>query len=554
MPGQVVGTPLTSQPALFAAKGNNADKACIEGRIDAVKNTKRFPLKYKRFAEEFVLKLIPKHLVGKGVPLSVGEVRDSQDKLAQRSRFKQVAPMMSLNAENKIKSFIKTETYGAAKPPRNISTMTPEITIQSSAYSLVMANVLKMNQWYCPGKKPKEIVSALDRVLRMEPEHDIEEGDYTCLDGTQSPDYSNLILLPAYMRYFAPEHRANFKNIYKQIYSNRANTSSGVSYKPEMTVRSGSSITTQCGTLDNAFNVYSALRLMGYSIDDAWQLIGAIFGDDSVNANHRGVFSNFIAQVASDLGMLYKSNLRERGAPVLFLGRYFVDPTTTNDSFADPMRTIGKLHVTANKNVSIEQGAANKAHGYLTTDLLTPVIGTWAQRVIKITGLKFKNGTGEEQHKCSNAWPQRDPDAIRTAMARVLNIDVAELIAKDKLISEVNGLDQFPVIFDTEYNHTQLAVVDGQLVGTDLHEQVKDGTHKESNSSIRILQQNVTTHGSSVVHASKRSENSFKTGSEAFAKRGLGGKRNTRRVYTQLRKSSSKSVKPGTPRTSGKQN
>jgi len=554
MPGQVVTTPLTSQPAIFAAKGHNADRACIEGRIDAVRNSKRFSPKYKRYADEFVRRLVPQHLVGTGVPLSIGEVRETQTKRLQIGRFNQVAPMMSTNVENKIKAEIKTETYGAAKPPRNISTMTPEITIQSSAFSLPMAKVLKIHQWYCPGKKPKEIVAALDRVLQMEPEHAIEEGDYTCLDGTQSADYSNYLLLPMYMRYYAPEHRAEFRRLYKQIYKNQASTTTGFSYKPEMTVRSGSSITTQSGTLDNAFNVYCALRQMGYSEEEAWHLIGAIFGDDSVNANHRGVFTNFIAQVARDLGMLYKSNLRARGEPVLFLGRYFVDPTTSNDSFADPMRTIGKLHASANKTVSQEQGAANKAHGYITTDLMTPVIGTWAQRVIKITGLKFKNGTGEEQHKCSNAWPQRDRVAIRDSMAKVLNIDVEELIRKDKLIESVNGLDQFPVIFDTEYNHTQLAVVDGQLIGTDLHQIEENGTHGQPTSSNPSLQQNGAANANGASDAIKRPANCTSGSRKTPTQRRTQRSRRPRRILPTSRTSSGKSAKPSTPRTSGTRN
>jgi hypothetical protein len=104
--------------------------------------------------------------------------------------------------------------------------------------------------------------------------------------------------------------------------------------------------------------------------------------------------------------MIYKSNLRPRGEPILFLGRYFVDPPTTDDSYADPLRTIGKLHASTNKSVTKEQAAANKALGYISTDRLTPIIGTWAARVIQLTKIRtMKGGTGEEKYKCSNAWP-----------------------------------------------------------------------------------------------------------------------------------------------------
>jgi len=351
-----------------------------------------------------------------------------------------------------------------------------------------MAEHLKKFDWYCPGKRPSRIVDRLRVVLQMDADEEIEEGDYTCLDGSQSADYSNLILLPMYMRYFAKEHSNGFRRLYKEIYVNKAKTSTGVGYKPDMSVRSGSSITTQAGTLDNAYNVYCALRNMGYGPEEAWNRIGAIFGDDSVNANHRGIFREHVEKVAKTLGMVYKSNLRARGEPILFLGRYFVDPLTTNDSFADPLRTIGKLHASGNKSVTPAQAATNKAVGYITTDAKTPIIGTWAARVIKITGLKFKNGTGEEQYRCSNAWPQRDTTTIAEAMAKVLGVSLDELKKKDEDIKKVEGLDDFPVIFDTCYAHKQPAVVDGDVVCTDLHQPAKHNERQPGTSHQSVQQ------------------------------------------------------------------
>lgn len=489
MPGQVTSTPLVSSPALMPSKTYNDDAACIEGRLEKVRNNKRFPPKYRRYADEFVRMLIPDKSAGTGIPSSIGEVREAQDKKSQRCRFDRVAPSMSIDAENKIKSFIKTEPYSSAKAPRNISTMTPEITIQSSAFSLPMAKVLKTHKWYCPGKKPRDIVDRLHDVMQMDLDHDLEEGDYTCLDGTQSQDYSELLLLTAYMRWLAPDHRGTFRNVFKQIFTKRASTATGISYDPGHTVRSGSSITTQSGTIDNAFNVYCALRNMGYSISEAWDRIGAIFGDDSLNANHQGLFREFLVQVVQDLGMIYKSTSRARDEPVLFLGRYFVDPMYSYDSFADPMRTIGKLHLSSNKNVSVEQAAANKAWGYNTTDALTPILGTWAAKVLELTKLKFKNGTGEEQYKCSNAWPQKNKTQITEALAKVLNLSVGELLEKDKAVRAVTGLDQFPVLFDTTYEHKQLAVVNGNLVGTDLHENEQPTNNEQPSTSTRRLKQ-----------------------------------------------------------------
>lgn len=471
-PGQTTTSPLTSNPALTASKGYNADKACIEGRIDKVANNVKWSKVYKDYAREFIDLLVPKRYRGTGTPISIGEVDLKQDKVAQRGRFQQVAPMMSIDAGNAIKAFIKTEAYAAAKPPRNISTMSPELTIQMSAYTLVFADILKTHDWYCPGKKPRDIIKRLAHVMKAEEKEDVEEGDYTCLDGTQSEEYARRLLLPAYMQYLAPEHRTTFRDLYKKVYKQHATTSTGIAYDPGYSVRSGSPITTQAGTIANAFNVYSALRHMGYVSEDAFSKIGAIFGDDSCNPNYKGLFTSFIEQVAKDLGMIYKSNLRPRGEPLLFLGRYFVDPPTTDDSYADPLRTIGKLHVSTNKSVTKEQAAANKALGYISTDRLTPIIGTWAARVIQLTKIRtMKGGTHEEQYKCSNAWPQKNQARIRDCMATTLGMTIAELIELDNKVKQVDGLDHFPVVFDTAYKHTQVAVVDGDLVCTDLHQE-----------------------------------------------------------------------------------
>jgi hypothetical protein len=467
-PGAVCTTPLVSNPTLFAAKGVNADIVCVEERLNKVKNRVAFGPQHKRYANEFVRLLVPEHLAGTGVPLSHVEVRQRQDKKLQVARFDRVASTMSLESGNTIKAFIKTEPYAAAKAPRNISTMSTETTIISSSYSLPFADVLKQAPWYCPGKKPREIIARLDVVMKMDEEQDLEEGDYGFLDGTQSKDLEG-VHRAAMNRWLSENHRSGYHKVRKQIYKNSAVTTTGYRYYPEWSVRSGSSVTSQVGTLDNGFVVYVALREMGYDANEAWSRIGAIFGDDSVNANFRGEFRGMVEKVAKELGLLYKSNLRERGAPIQFLGRYFVDPMTSFDSFADPMRTIGKLHLSANKCVTPAQAATNKAVGYNTTDALTPVIGTWAKRVMQITGLKFKSALNEEQYRCSNAWPQNDRFAIAGAMAAVLKITIGELMAKDAAVAEIQSLDGFPVLFDTDYDHRVAAVVAGQVVRTDLH-------------------------------------------------------------------------------------
>ena len=151
-----------------------------------------------------------------------------------------------------------------------------------------------------------------------------------------------------------------------------------------------------------------------------------------------------LPKVAQRLGLRLKLDVIANGEPVPYSGRIFVDPRTSEDSFQDPIRTLSKLHLTGNKSVSREQAITNKARGYLVTDALTPLIGTWAKKVVEITGLKVKGATREEQHKLSNAWPQFNADLIKETMAKVMGYYVSELDAMDEKLKQVRGLDDFP--------------------------------------------------------------------------------------------------------------
>lgn len=472
-PGQQVTTPLTSSPALTAAKGENADISTKEGRVNASKNTTKFSKEMKRHAYEFVRRVIPDNVAGKGVPISTAEVRAQQTKAQQIGRFNLVADVMSIEPENVPQWFGKTETYPSAKPQRCIVTMKPEVTIQTSQYSLAIAEEFKKLSWYCPGKTPTQICKRLREVALEAGEDGIEEGDYTNMDFSCSEDQWEHVLKPIYLRYFSDDTKAELNHLLKEVKKSRAISPHDVTIFLEWAIRSGWSGTSHEGTMQNAFIVFVALYRIYGDYDTAFRKIGAIFGDDSFNANYGRQFSPEVQKVAKELGMGYKSILRKPHEPVQFLGRYFVDPATSDDSFADPVRTIGKLHFSASSRQTVPQAqaAANKAHGYINTDGKTPIIGTWARRVLELTGnLKFKNGTGEERYKCSNSWPQKDGDAIREAMATVMDYSISELLLMDSSIATAPGLDQFPVIMDTEYNHTFQAVVEGEIVGPDPHQ------------------------------------------------------------------------------------
>lgn len=204
------------------------------------------------------------------------------------------------------------------------------------------------------------------------------------------------------------------------------------------------------------------------SAKEAWAVLWdqTIFaGDDSVMPAIPGLAASF-EDTTSALGMKAKMDTSEPGEAVGFCGRIFVNPGVTLDSFQDPERTIIKLHLSGNKQVSPVQAAYNKARGYLATDSMTPIIGDWAKKVIDLcAGSEIKNALGEELYKMEHPWPQENAEMIREAFCNHFGWSDAELILKEVMIQSVTGLLEFPVILDNQLTHKIEAVIGDSVIG-----------------------------------------------------------------------------------------
>jgi hypothetical protein len=475
--GRAVSTPLVSNPALFPNKGVNADEATIKDRIEKVKNHVVPPADYRKFAREFVDLIVPEEKRGKGVPLHVADVRKVQVSPNQVARFNKVQATLSMTSENQLKSFQKAEA-GKVTGPRNITTMDPTNTILLSRFSLAAKpDLMRDVEWFGPGLTPKKTIERL-RVLASQTEEFLCI-DYTRLDGSVSEFLQRQIVFAIYAAWCNVDDRAELMRLLKQVFKQKAFTAHGLSYEPGYGTRSGSAITTDGNTWICAYVLFCALRKLGYTPKEAYASLGMLYGDDGATPALPNLAIT-MEKVAKDLGLIVKLDVIAKGEPIPYLGRLFIDPLTTGDSYQDPMRTLGKIHLTANNSVSVEQALTNKALGYLATDAKTPLIGTWARRIIELTGLsKAKGLLHEEQYKLSNAWTQRDPDLIRDSVAAHLNLSVAELKELDGKIAAAPSLDQMPVILHSERDVKIAAVVDGEVVEPGPH---IEGKESESNN------------------------------------------------------------------------
>jgi len=467
--GRAVTNPIVTNPALFAAKGHNADQSCIEGRVNKPRNNVDPGRKYYDYAREFVKLVVPDSIAGTGTPLDSAEVAEKQNGKLQKARFKDAIHGMSTMVNNQLKAFIKTEPYAAVNDPRNITTMSPELTINMSAYTIALATYLKKFKWYGVGKAPKKTIKRMRELAQLAGEFGLVPSDYGRFDGTVSRFLQEQVTLAIGLRWLNEEHRPAYKNYHQQVFKTKAVTAEGIKYDAGTGTRSGSPLTS-FNTLKAAYISYSALRNQGHSSLESFEKLGINLGDDGNTPNWLGTYYEALIQASKDLGMNCESVVVPMGDPVPFAGRYFADPWHNDETFQDPIRTITKLHLSGNKGLTQEQAACNRAHGYLSTDSLTPIIGTYCERVLELCGnLRFKAGTHEEQFKCSNSWPQTDVQTILEAMAKVMDKTTDEILNMDSLVKQTAGLDQFPVILDSFVPAKCTAIVDGEVIGTGSH-------------------------------------------------------------------------------------
>lgn len=459
--GRAISSPLVSNPAVFPNRGYNADVATIKGRIEKVKNVKVPPRSIKNYAHEFVQMVVPRP--ASGSPISIGDVKKVQSRPAQRARIARCEATLDAKPKNTLKAFVKAEAYGSVTDPRNITTMSPELTTGLSTFTYPFKeDCLKDRKWYGPGYTPDETVKRLR-------EESGPEGwlvvDYSRLDGSVSEFLQVHIVQAAYLRWVNDQDKDQLRYMLQQVFVRRGVTSEGVYYDPGYGTRSGSPITTDGNTMICGFVEYAALRSIGMSQKEAFKSIGLVYGDDGAFRARPGL--ELAMQATADaLGLKIKLDFVEAGRPLPYLGRFFVDPATTDDSFQDPLRTISKLHITANKGVLPKQALVNKASGYVVTDRMTPIIGTWAVKTIEqYSTVKAKGVLKEEEMKAGCAWPQSSRETISEAMAEVLGITVGELLALDRKVLDAATVEQIPVLLDTELEPKIRAVLGDAVVG-----------------------------------------------------------------------------------------
>lgn len=304
--------------------------------------------------------------------------------------------------ECRVDAFLKLEAYAEPKDPRNISAVCTSHNLQLSRYTYAFKEeVLKLLHWYDPGQTANEIAARVHQFVSNAITK-VMEGDFSRFDGTISLWLRRHIELACYRRAFGDD--SVLVKLIESEFSCPAKTSSGQRYDPAGSRLSGSPLTTDGNTLIAAFVDFATLSL-DHSYDEAWELMGRHYGDDSLCQGN----PEAAIQVATDLGLKLKCEVRT--GKVTYLGREFPRPHTSTDSFQVATRVWARLGAHTNdSHPDPIEAMCRRLRGYLATDGKTPVLGEYCRKFLQLAGRPI-HGARTLSYVAANsggAWPQSD--------------------------------------------------------------------------------------------------------------------------------------------------
>lgn len=369
-------------------KHKSNDEACVQGRIIDVepdeKEINHFDL---LLMKDFVRELVPDALAGTGVPVSVEEVYERQNRPTQR-RILDVASMCAkLTVDEPVQCFQKAESYGDIKDPRNISTIPGVNKLNYSSYMYSFTDtVLKRQFWYAFAMTPLDIAIRVMTICYTA--LFCYNTDLSRFDGRVSNVLRTLEDMYM-MRWVHKDHQAELAELMATQFQQKARTRHGVKFSTGFSRLSGSPETSPFNTIDNAFMAYKALRSTAkhgvrLTHAQAWAGLGIYGGDDGLTAD---VDPKAYVKSCASVGQKLEIVESPRGSDsVTFLSRLYSPMVWYGslDSMCDVPRQLAKIHVSAGMapDVTPFMKLHEKMSGFYLTDCDTPIIGPLARLVV----------------------------------------------------------------------------------------------------------------------------------------------------------------------------
>jgi hypothetical protein len=473
--------------AVFPTLCEENARASIDGRVTkpqrtAVRATSTVMAIYHEYATDFVDLVVGK-AAGTGIPLTLDEVNERQNRPAQRVRT--AARDMDLSERFRVKAFTKREAYNVPNDPRNISSCPTMHTLGLSSYTLALKDeLLKKQTFYVPGATPCEIA---ERLMDLAAKHEVlVETDFSRFDGHINEFLRERVEFPVYRSYFHPSYRKNLNGFLRAELNPKARLDD-VKYEPGCSRLSGSPLTTDGNTLINAFAQYVIQRKNGYTRVEAFNHLGLICGDDAV-VPECGITTESRTKITMKLGLPMKvARTASAGKPIGFLSRVFVDLWTTPASIQAPLRTLLKIHTTVDTVSELMDAGIAKATGYKVTDSQTPIIGNWVRCYLRQARQTAANLPTRDVPYYSTAefvdgpWPQSG-DLIGL-VAEDLGVSEQDVAEYCDALDQYNGeIDKMPQMALPPLQAKITAVVDGEIhqAGASSDSNVDQGSEQET--------------------------------------------------------------------------
>jgi hypothetical protein len=180
--------------------------------------------------------------------------------------------------------------------------------------------------------------------------------------------------------------------------------------------------------------------------------------------------------------MSFKAEAIDKGNPVPFLGRIYLDPWTTNESICDVLRQFRKLHLTATPTIVPNALVLHrKAIGILATDPNTPIITLWAQTVERLLPLAMgiypvaKHRQYAATIVDQSYWakystdvqfvPPTDQGYTAAVVCDNLGITIAEM---ERIETSFRNAKSFEDLYKTDLIYTEMKVLIDAIVGREL--------------------------------------------------------------------------------------
>jgi hypothetical protein len=464
------------------------DEWSIAERVTKVKNSTPMPMDYYKYTKEFISLCVP--IAGMCAPEELQTILVEQNRPSQvRSNDRVLKHLSDWNVLKNvtIKSFQKSEVYGAIKDPRNISTLPTEHCLLYSQYTRGITNILKPFEWYGFGKHPDIIARRVHHIASNS--CNLVETDFSRFDGTHSSALYDLELA-LYLRAFPTIHHDQIRNLQSAMRNAKGITTYRVKYNPGGSRASGAADTSIGNTIDNAFISYVAYRESGLEKEAAFATLGIYGGDDGITPN---IDVNIIHKVAQDFGLKLKALSRCSSAPTTFLGRKYPNPSAGPHHFVDVARQLPKLHIAPYAKADVQLALYNKAVGYIATDPNTPIISDWAKLILRtvksVEAKEYQSWTYATMYVNGQLEPliyAPSREQMMPVICQDLGVSAEHIINYCNRITQLTDIKDLTPIMDVETPQVPGIVV-GNLLGLESKAQLDTKESKRSPEKMKAI-------------------------------------------------------------------